>query len=384
MDFRASRDDITFQNDVESFVKREWTNGIRGGFTGEASDGEHLASLEFRKKLAARGWLTMAWPSEWGGLAASHLRQALYNETMGYYGAPGFDMGVDRVGPTLMLHGSDEQRHEFLPKIVNVEIEWCQGFSEPGAGSDLGSLQTRAILDGDNFVINGQKIWTSSAHHAEWMLLLARTAPDAPKHRGISMLLLDMKSPGISVRPLRNLSGTHGFNEVFFDNVLLPRRRLVGEINRGWYQAMSTLDFERSGINRIAGARRVLDDITNLASEGGVRLQPSQRTAIAELAIEYQVGRLLALRVAWLQSVGRVPNYEAAMSKLYGSEMQQRVANFSMNLFGLASQIPDGDVAVATSPPAYYLNSLSFTIAAGTSEINRNIIATRGLGLPRG
>ncbi|MEO9255360.1 MAG: acyl-CoA dehydrogenase family protein, partial [Tepidiformaceae bacterium] len=331
-----------------------------------------------------RNWLTMAWPKEWGGLGAGQIRQALYNEIMGYYGAPGFDMGVDRVGPTLMLYGSEEQRANFLPKITNVEIEWCQGFSEPNAGSDLGSLQTRAILDGDHFTVNGQKIWTSFAHRADWMLLLARTAPDAPKHRGISMLLVDMQSPGITVQPLRNLSGTHGFNEVFFDNVQIPRDRLVGEFNRGWYQAMSTLDFERSGINRIAGARRVLDDIAHLAKAGQLVMPESRRTALAELAIEYQIGRLLALRVAWLQSVGRIPNYEAAMSKLYGSEMQQRVANFSMNLFGAHSQQVDGVAGSATAPASYYLNSLSFTIAAGTSEINRNIIATRGLGLPRG
>lgn len=383
MDFCISEEDQGFQAEVESFVRSEWTYGIRGGFTGEASADEHDASVAFRKKLANRGWLTMAWPQEWGGLGSSQIRQALYNEIMGYHGAPGFDMGIDRVGPTLMLYGSDAQRNEFLPRITNVEIEWCQGFSEPNAGSDLGALQTRAILDGDFFVVNGQKIWTSFAHRAGWMLLLARTAPEAPKHRGISMLLVDMTLPGITVQPLHNLSGSHGFNEVYLDNVRVPRDQLVGELNRGWYQAMSTLDFERSGINRIAGARRVLDDAVALVKDRSVSLSSSRRNQLAELSIEYQVGRLLALRVAWQQTTGRVPNYEAAMSKMYGSEMQQRVAAFTMNLFGMPSQLPTVG-GMANSPSDYYQNSLSFTIAAGTSEINRNIVATRGLGLPRG
>lgn len=383
MDFAVSPDDRAFQSEVEEFVKREWTYGIRGGFTGEADEREHEASITFRKKLAEKNWLTLAWPKEWGGLGASPIRQALYNEIMGYYGAPGFDMGVDRVGPTLMLHGSAEQQQEFLPQIVKVGIEWCQGFSEPNAGSDLGSLQTRAIRDGDHFVVNGQKIWTSFAHRAEWMLLLARTDPDAPKHRGISMFLLPMNLDGITVRPLHNLSGTHGFNEVYFDNVQLPGHYLVGELNRGWYQAMSTLDFERSGINRIAGARRVLDDLVRGAREKLFDLTPVRRAQLANLATEYQVGRWLSLRVAWKQSAGLVPNHEAAMSKLYGSEMQQRVANYAVNLLGMKGQL-NSFPGLATPPVDYYQNSLSFTIAAGTSEINRNIIATRGLGLPRG
>lgn len=383
MEFAVSAEDKRFQDEVETFVRREWSLGITGGFTGEASDEEHLASLAFRKKLATTGWLTLAWPKEWGGQGASQIRQALYNEVMGYYGAPGFDMGVDRVGPTLILFGSEDQRQQFLPQIVNVEIEWCQGFSEPNAGSDLAALQTRAVADGDRFIVDGQKIWTSSAHHANWMLLLARTAPEAPKHRGISMLLVQMDAPGVTVKPLRNLGGNHGFNEVYFDSVSVPRHQLVGELNRGWYQAMATLDFERSGINRIAGARRVLDDLVALGSSGQRTLTPAQRQLLADLAIQYQVGRLLALRVAWQQSTGKIPNYEAAMSKTFGSEMQQRVAAAAMSVFGLNAQ-GASPAGMATNPASYYQNSLSFTIAAGTSEINRGVIATRGLGLPRG
>jgi alkylation response protein AidB-like acyl-CoA dehydrogenase len=390
VEFTWSPEDLAFKDDVEAFVRREWTHGLRGGFTGEDEETSQ-ARNRFRSKLAAHGWLTLAWPTAWGGGGATPLRQALYNETMGYYGAPGQDMGVDRVGPTIMLYGTDEQKQEFLPRIVGADGDWCQGFSEPGAGSDLGSLQTRAVRDGDDFVINGQKIWTSFAHQADWMLLLARTDPDAPKHRGISMLIVDMASPGITVSPLQNLANMHGFNQVFFDNVRVPATRLIGELNRGWYHAMATLDFERSGIGRIAAARRVLDDIIGLYRDGGMPwLTPARRrhdlAELADLVIAYTAGRLLSLRVAWLQTVGRIPNYEASMSKNYGSEAQQRVARYLANRLSLFAQLTSESPYAYLNGLAedYYLTSVSYTVAGGTSEINRNVIATRGLGLPRG
>jgi alkylation response protein AidB-like acyl-CoA dehydrogenase len=264
---------------------------------------------------------------------------------------------------------------------------WCQGFSEPGSGSDLASLQTRATKDGDDFVINGQKIWTSNAHHADWIFLLARTDPDAPKHRGISFFLLDMKSPGISIRPLINLAGQHGFNETFFDNVRVPKENLVGEENRGWYIAATTLDFERSGINRIAAATRTLNAIVDhVRATPALRARADVRHRLAELALEFDLGRMLAYRVAWMQSRKLVPNYEASMSKLFGSEMQQRLANFCVNTLGLGGQLLPEDRRTPLEGRAglYYQTSLSLTIAAGTSEVQKNIIATRGLGLPRG
>jgi 3-oxocholest-4-en-26-oyl-CoA dehydrogenase alpha subunit len=368
VEYRWSAEDEAFRDEVESFVRREWTRGMRGGFTGEDEEAGRARNV-FRKKLAGRGWLTLAWPQEWGGGGATPLRQALYNETMGYYGAPGQDMGVDRVGPTIMLYGTEEQKREFLPRIVAAEGDWCQGFSEPGAGSDLAAF----------------------AHQADSMMLLARTDPDAPKHRGISMFLLDMASPGVTVSPLHNLAGMHGFNQVYFDEVRVPATRLIGEENRGWYHAMATLDFERSGIGRIAAARRVLDDIVGLYRDGSMPwLTPARRRhdliELADLAVAYHVGRLLSFRVAWQQTTGRIPNYEASMSKNYGSETQQRVARFLVNRLSLFGQLKDGSPYAYLGGLAedYYLTSVSYTIAGGTSEINRNVIATRGLGLPRG
>jgi 3-oxocholest-4-en-26-oyl-CoA dehydrogenase alpha subunit len=384
MDFRFTPEQETFRTEVRDFAAREWS-GEDGGEGGDRSAFERQRA--FRKKLAARGWLTRAWPKDMGGMEASHLDQAIYSEEMALAGAPGLDQGVDRVGPTIMLFGNDEQKQRFLPQIASADVFWCQGFSEPGAGSDLASLQTRATRDGDSYVINGQKIWTSNAHFADWIFLLARTDPDAPKHRGISFFLIDMKSPGISIRPLINMAGQHGFNETFFDNVRVPAENLVGEENRGWYIAATTLDFERSGINRIAAATRTLNALVDhVRATPELRRRADVRHRLAELVLEFDLGRLLAYRVAWMQSRKLVPNYEASMSKLFGSEMQQRLANFAVNTLGLSGQIlpGDGHAVLDGRAPLYYQTSVALTIAAGTSEVQKNIIATRGLGLPRG
>jgi len=385
MEFRFPAEEEAFRQEVRAFLRDELPE--------RRPDGEDAWPFHrnFVKKLADRGWLTLAWPKEWGGGGAGHLRQLVFNEEMAYWDAPANDMGADRIGPTIMLHGTDEQKARFLPPIVRGEALWCQGFSEPGAGSDLASLQTRAVEDGDTFVVNGSKIWTSLAHYAEWMILLARTDPDAPKHRGITFFLLDMKTPGITIRPLVDMLGRHTFNEVFFDNVRVPRNSVVGELNRGWYVATTTLDFERSGIQRVIGGMRTCEALIQYAAEqvaaGGARPgYAAVRHKLAERAIEYEVGRLLAYRVGWLQSQGRVPNYEASVSKMFGSELTQRLARTGMELLWLGGQLAPGS---AWAPlrgriETMYLNSVALTIAAGTSEINRGIIATRGLDLPRG
>jgi alkylation response protein AidB-like acyl-CoA dehydrogenase len=269
-------------------------------------------------------------------------------------------------------------------------MSWCQGFSEPGSGSDLASLQTKAVLDGDEFVVNGQKMWTSGAQRAEYCILLVRTDAEAPKHRGISYLLMDMKSPGITITPLTNMLNSAAFNQMFLDNVRIPRANLVGEMNRGWYVATTTLDFERSGIQRIVFAQTLLDDVIGYAKtrqSDGTRLidDPQTRHKLAELQIEFNVGRILSYRVAWMQGRGLVPNSEASIAKLYSTELQSRFAIAACGIMGLggglrrdSARTPlDGRIG------AYYLAAASYTIAAGTSEVQRNIIAQRGLGLPR-
>jgi alkylation response protein AidB-like acyl-CoA dehydrogenase len=384
MDLRFSVEDEAFRGEIREFLRQELPEKRPEGVDG------WRFSRAFVKKLAQRGWLTMAWPKEWGGQGADHIRQLVFNEEMALWEAPSNDLGMDRVGPTIMLHGTDEQKQRFLPPIVRGHAVWCQGFSEPNAGSDLASLQTRAVQDGDSFVVNGSKIWTSMAHFAEWMILLARTDADAPKHRGISFFLLDMKSPGISVRPLVDMLGRHTFNEVFFDNVRVPRDCLVGEQNRGWYVATTTLDFERSGIQRVIGGRKTCDMLIAYAADqvarGTARAAYTPiRHHLAERVIEFEVGKMLSYRVAWLQSKGQVPNYEASVSKTFGTELTQRLARTGMELLSLGGQLLPGSpwAPLQGRIESMYLNAAALTIAAGTSEINRGIIATRGLGLPR-
>ena len=394
MDFRFSDADLAFRDEVIDFLGNELPPGWADLSEGPAEDGaaneaRWQFTRQFHHRLADRGWLTLGWPVEHGGGGAGPVRQALFNETMAHHRAPTYNQGVDRVGPTLIMYGSDQQKEYFLPRIRNADIQWCQGFSEPGSGSDLASLQTRAQRDGDDYIINGQKIWTSGAQHADWIFMLARTEPDAPKHRGISFFLIDMKTPGITVRPLVNMANRHHFNEVFFEDVRVPSANMVGEVNRGWYVATTTLDFERSGISRVVSGVRLLNELTELASVPGPDgRRPDEdirvRNKLADLQIEFTVGRWLAYRVAWMQSQGLVPNHEASMSKLYGTMINQRLAGM-INMFGLRGNI-SGEHEHAPlhgRMPDEYLNAVPLTIAAGTSEIQRNIIATRGLGLPR-
>ena len=255
MDFRFTQEDETFRTDLRQFIADNWEAPphINEAYNRPAFE----AGRAYEKQLAKRGWLTLAWPKEYGGLAAPHMQQTIFREESAYAIAPGANsQGIYLIGPCIMVHGTEEQKKEYLPSIASGEVVWCQGFSEPGAGSDLASLQTRAVRDGDEYVINGQKIWTSNAHHSDWIHVLCRTDPDAPKHRGITYFLVDMKSPGVEVRPLINMLGEHGFNETYFTDVRVPVSHIVGEVNRGWYAATTTLDFERSGVTWSANGRR--------------------------------------------------------------------------------------------------------------------------------
>ena len=340
----------------------------------------------FSKKLAKKGWIGLAWPKEYGGHGLGAIEQMIYTEEMILHEAPrGFHFTAERqVGPSLIRHGTEEQKRQWLTDIMQADVSFALGLSEPEAGSDLAAVKTRAVRDGDDYVVNGQKIWTSGAHQADHIWLVVRTDPDAPKHRGISCLMADLKAPGVTVRPLHDMTYGHHFNEVFFEDVRVPVDRRVGEENMGWYILAEHLDFERSGIERLVDLerlfRRVMDEGRRRAKEG--TLDPAVRSKLAELCIEVEVGRLMCYRVAWLQSVGRVPNYEASMAKVYGTEWSQRMTAAAMNLLGMdGAAMKEG--TIGDSVRHGYLNAVSRTIAGGTSEIQRNIMATRGLGLPR-
>ena len=394
MDFRLTDQEERFREEIQTWLGDNLPDGWIGIDREEQFDPEYWETTKtMAKRLAAKGWLTLAWSPEYGGQGRSVIEQTIFQDEMMFSGVPGTTMGIGGtqwVGPTLILSGTDEQKQTHLPPIASGDRWWCTGYSEPGAGSDLASLETRAVREGDDYVVNGQKTWSSAAHIADWCWLAVRTDPDAPKHKGISLLLVDMKSPGVQVRPIVNMAGTVAFNEIYFDNVRVPVRNLVGEENKGWYVVAVALDFERSGITYAAYSRKTLHLLYRALSEAGQRGKrlagdPVVRHLLADMAIQVGIQRTFAYRVAWLQSQGQVPNQEASVAKVFGSETQQRVAAAGMRILGLYGQIEDESplAPVWGRIERQYLNSVSVTIAAGTSEIQRNIIATRGLGLPR-
>ncbi len=268
MDFRDSPEEAAWRQEVREFIQRELPTIQDVREAGEDIAARGMAIWQWRGKLAKVGWVAPAWPKEYGGAGLTVMQQFIFNQEMAEARAPYVvDVGVGLTGPTIIVHGSEELRKEHLPGILNGTVLWCQGFSEPEAGSDLASLRTRAVRDGDDYVINGQKIWITVGHLAQWMILLTRTDPDAPKHKGITYFLLNMKSPGVEVRPLINMAGTREFSEVFFDNVRVPKANVVGEENRGWYVATTTLDFERSSIGSAIGMRQTVEDLIRYGRE---------------------------------------------------------------------------------------------------------------------
>ncbi len=391
MDFRFSPEQDTFRWEVRAFLAEALPADWVGADSAIDEDAFEFGRA-FLRRLAPKRWIAPAWPKEYGGLGLGLWEQVVFNEEMAYHRAPVLNLAaVGYLGPTIMLYGDEAQKRQHLPGITSGEAIWCQGYSEPGSGSDLASLQMSAVQDGDDFVINGQKIWTSQAHYADWMFLLARSDAEAPKHRGISYFLVDMNSPGITVRPLINMAGQSGFNEVFFEDVRVPRSGLLGEENRGWYMATTTLDFERSSVATSAGMRRSLEELTSFAKEAKVNGHmafdlPLVRHRLAELWLELNIVRLLSYRVVTLQERGIVPNYEASIVKVFNSEYNQRLARAGLRTLGLFGQLqPDSPHARLRGRfERSYLTSIGSTIAAGTSEIQRNIIGQRGLGLARG
>jgi alkylation response protein AidB-like acyl-CoA dehydrogenase len=404
MDFTDTTEEAAFREEVRAFIRDECPPGIsRRGFGamfgGGGWEDMRLGTDEYRrkngewaKKLSERGWIAPAWPKEYGGAGMSVMQQFIFNQEMASAGAPrggNYGIGTGWAGPTIILYGNEEQKQKYLPSIVKGDSVWCQGFSEPGAGSDLASLQTRAVKDGDDYVVNGQKIWTSGAHVAQYMILLARTDPEAPKHKGISYFIVDMKSPGIEVRPLVNMANNHDFNEVFFDNVRVPKENLLGEENRGWYVGTTTLDFERSGIATSVSHGLMVRDLAAFVREhrGADFISKSRqlRYEIADRAVEAEVEQMLCTQVVSMQNRGLVPNKEASVAKLYSSELDIRIGGTAMHALGLYGQLGRGSEHAQLNGRAesMYLYATTSTVGGGTSEIQRNIIAARGLGLPR-
>jgi alkylation response protein AidB-like acyl-CoA dehydrogenase len=393
VDFRDTPAEASFRQNVISFVQKELPRRFREGPIRMESAPAMLNDPDFkawREKLVNKGWIAPSWPNEYGGAGLSLMQQFIMHEEFAEVRAPDVGgAGISMVGPTLIVYGTDAQKKEHLGRILSGETLWCQGFSEPEAGSDLASVRTRAVRDGDDYVLNGQKIWTSNARYAHWMFMLARTDPEAPKHKGISYFLLDMKTPGIDVRSLPDITGEALFSEVFFDNVRVPARNLVGEENQGWYAATTTLAFERaSAVRAIVLLRQMVEELIRLAKEGGPNLStlgrnPSLRLELADRMIEVQVDTLLSRQMMSMLSRGRIPNYQASALKTFASELAQRVADTGIKVLGLHGGLYGEQAPEKGRIPYDHLWASGITIAGGTSEIQRNIVATRGLSLPR-
>jgi len=338
--------------------------------------------------LAARRLLAPSWPVQYGGRGFTPYEQFALFEELGYHLAPRMTtISVDLVGPVLIHYGSDEQRSRWLSAIANDAQIWCQGFSEPGAGSDLTSLTTRAERQGDEYVVNGQKIWTSMAHRSEWMILLARTSQELPRGRGLSLFLLPTDSPGIEIRAIHDAGGEHMLNEVFLNDVRIPASQLIGEENQGWRYATTLLQYERGDVLLIGQYRRLLDDIEReLAGATRTELARSNaRALLAECEIEWNVGRLLTLRVVDMHTRGLLPDTEASVTKLFMTEAYQRLAAVASRIGGLRSILRHDDTLAALGGriEQAVVSSTIGTVMGGTSEVQRTIIATRGFGLPR-
>ena len=385
MDFEFTPEQEKLRQEVQEFLEKELP---RDKFPKEEDQWIKGWSPEFSRKLGKRGWIGMTFPKEYGGGGRSYLDRLIVTEELCRRGAPcaAHWFGDRQMGPCILAYGSEEQKRKFLPGIVNGELYFCAGMSEPDAGSDLASLKTQAVEEGDEFIITGQKVWISHAVYPEchYIWVLARTDLKAPKHRGISEFIVDLHLPGITVRPLINIAGEAELAEVFFDDVRIPKECLVGEKNRGWYQITPQLDYERSGIERLMGNYPLLEDITNHARETGLAKEPKIRHKLADLLVRFEVGRLLVYRAAWLLSQGTLPNYETAMTKTYCTEFEKDLANVITQIGGLYGQLMPGSKFAWFSgrPAKNYLCSVGYTIQAGTSEILRNVVAIRGLGLP--
>jgi alkylation response protein AidB-like acyl-CoA dehydrogenase len=391
MDFDFTPEQEGFRKEVRQWLERNLPDDLRGrAFAASRADVEEVRRLRaWQKRMFEAGYVGIDWPREFGGRGASIVEVIILYQEMARAESPQLVNrgGLSMLGPTLMKHGTPAQQKRFLPKILSAEEMWCQGFSEPNAGSDLANLQTRAVREGDHFVVNGQKVWTSMGHVADWCFVLVRTEPEAPKHKGISFLLMDMRSPGVTIRPLRQVTGEAEFNEMFLDNVRIPAENLVGRLNEGWGVALTTLAYERDVLTfiRHISLRNALHRLVKLVRDRGRGGDPIIRQKVAGLWIGEQALQLNAYRSLTRILAGGQPGPEGSTSKLFWSQLDQDLALLGTEVIGPYSQIAHG------SPWApddgqwefYELLARGSGIRAGTSEILRNILGERVLGLPK-
>ena len=386
MDFRDGPEEAAFRSELRRWLEDNLPDGD-GNLSPSRTRWNESVSREWSKKLHEAGYAGLTWPEEFGGRGAPYTHQAIFLEEVARAEAPEHIglIGLGMAGPTIIAHGSDDQKRRHLRRILSGEEVWCQGFSEPGAVSDLASLKTRAVADGGGFVVNGQKVWSSFAHIADFCILVARTDPDAAKHAGITYFLVDMHSPGVEVRPLRQITGDPEFNEIFFTDVRVPAENVVDRVNNGWKVAMTTLLHERGTLGFALTARLEVATrkLIELARGTGAEDDPLVRDRIARQWIDLQSLKFTNYRALTTLVKTGVPGPEGSVAKLHWSESNQRLTKLALEILGPRSQL-DGDDAPGGGYWQYQqLRSRGNTIEAGTSEVLRNIIAERVLGLPR-
>ena len=389
MRYAYTPEQVAWRDEVRAFVRRHVTPALAAEMRQAGNEGDGPLARGFHQRLFEKGWWGIGWPKEFGGLGKSAIDQFIFVEEMETAGAPAMQLTIRSVAPTILRAGSEEQKARWLPPILRGELEFAVAYSEPDAGTDLAALKTRAVLDGDHWIINGQKMWNTGAHTATHNWVAVRTEPEAPKHRGISMMIVPMDAPGITVQPLWTWSGIRT-NAVFLEDVRVPKDHLVGERGMGFYYAMMALDFERIMIGSVGLLLRLLGELKDFVRrtkrEGApLGSVPWVRRALADLEMRVEVGRQIGLLNAWLTDQGVVPTKEGSIAKVYVSELNAHLASVGMEIIGLAGQLAPDDPAAPLHGRLQWLYTTAplQRFGGGTNEIRRCIIAQRGLGLPR-
>ena len=391
MDLALSPEHTAFRDEVRAFIAQALPPHLREKASRDAHF-EHHEVMEWHRILFRKGWAAPHWPVEYGGPGFDVTRRFILQDELERANTPGLSpFGLVMVGPAILQFGTEDQKRRFLPKILAGEEVWCQGYSEPNAGSDLASLKTRAVRDGDRYVVNGQKIWNSYADApADFCLLLARTNPEVKKQLGISMFLVDMRTPGITVRPIPSMAGKSEFSEIFFDDAVIPVTDRIGDEDAGWTLVGEGLAFERIGIARYARANRVLEHLVQYARDTVVAGRslaedPAVRTRLATLATRIEAAKLLNYGAISIQAAGEVPAIEASIARIHNTQVEQLAGQVGLELLGPQGLLTDDDefCLLDGEMQRQWLESIPVTVAAGTTEVQKNIIAQRGLGLPR-
>jgi len=380
MDFAYPPEAAAFREEFRAWLAANLPEGLVGlDWVSTELDSDELKRMRaWNRSLADAGYAAIAWPVEYGGRGAGVMEQVVFAEEMSKADAPGTlnPLGISNIAPAIMQWGTEEQKSRFLPRMLRGDDIWCQGFSEPNAGSDLASLRTRAVLDGDVFVVNGQKIWNTLGHLANWCELLVRTDPDVPKHKGISCLLVDMTLPGVEVRPLATITGEREFNEIFLTDVRVPRDALLGPLHEGWKVAMTTLAHERGNVaNLHLGVRKKVARLLEAARANGTADDPVIRQRLAQVYLEAEYLKLLADRAISAMVHGREMGPESSIAKLVWGEVENHIAEAAADVLGMEAATGEW------GRDRVYVRAM--TIVGGTTQINKNVIAQRILGLPR-